>query len=322
MGNPAFAAPVIEAAHGLWGDPVGVYTAPDRRRGRGLGKGISDIKAISLDRCWPVFQPRSLKNEAAARQFEGLAPDVVVVAAYGLLIPKDMLGVPKHGFINIHPSLLPRYRGPSPVPAAILDGQETTGVSLMLLDAGMDTGPVLARRSTRIQPGERADGLTARLFRMGAELLTEFAPGWVEGRLQPQPQDASLATYTAKLAREDGLVDWRESASMIHRRFRAYTPWPGLYTFWGEKRLRLLDVDVREGDAAAETPVVGTKAESGGENRPGEAFASRAKGGAVGVWCGDGGRLLVRQLQLEGRRAQSAAEFLRGYPGLVGAQLG
>ena len=232
MANPAFSLPVLESVRSCWGDPVAVYTGPDRRRGRGLSKGFSEVKAFSLQKGWPVFQPRSLRDPEALRDFEDLAPDLVVVAAYGLLIPPKMLRIPKHGFLNIHPSLLPLYRGPSPVPTAILDGAEKTGVSLMLLDEGLDTGPVLARESTRILPGEKADALTMRLFRMGASLLAEYAPLWIDGSLSAEPQDDALATHTAKLTREDGRVDWREDAALLYRRFRAYTPWPGLYTHW------------------------------------------------------------------------------------------
>ena len=176
MGNPAFSLPVLQSLHSCWGDPVGVYTAPDRRRGRGLRKGYSEIKAYSIEKGWPVYQPSSLNCPKSTQHFRDLAPEIVVVAAYGLLIPSEMLDVPRHGFINIHPSLLPHYRGPSPVPSAILDGVDETGVSLMLLDRGWDTGPVLAQESTKILPGERADALTRRLFQMGAQLLTEHAP--------------------------------------------------------------------------------------------------------------------------------------------------
>ena len=243
MGNPAFSLPVLEAMHSCWGDPVGVYTAPDRRRGRGLSRGFSPLKAYSLERGWPLFQPSSLKGSAAIQQFIDLSPDLVVVAAYGLLIPPPMLSVPKHGFINIHPSLLPRYRGPSPVPSAILDGAEETGVSLMLLDQGLDTGPVLAQEATKILPGEKADALILRLFHAGARLLAESAPLWINSRLSPKPQDPAQATHTSKLTREDGHADWRENADLLCRRFRAYAPWPGLYTHWLGKRLRLLDVE-------------------------------------------------------------------------------
>ena len=248
-----------------------------------------------------------------SRQFIDLAPDLVVVAAYGLLIPTEMLNVPKHGFLNIHPSLLPRYRGPSPISSAILDGVEETGVSLMLLDEGMDTGPVLAQQATKILPGERADALTVRLFEMGARLLTESAPQWIGRHIPPQPQDSDLATYTAKLTREDGRVDWTESAGLLCRRFRAYTPWPGLYTTWRGKRLRLLDVE------EFSSPMRGTD-RAGRQIQLPERW--RAHSDAIAVEAGNDTRLLVRRLQMEGRRAQGAAEeFLRGYPQIIGERL-
>ena len=308
MANPAFSLPVLESVRSCWGDPMAVYTGPDRRRGRGLSKGFSEVKAFSLQKGWPVFQPRSLRDREALQYFEGLAPDLVVVAAYGLLIPPKMLRIPKHGFLNIHPSLLPLYRGPSPVPTAILDGAERTGVSLMLLDEGLDTGPVLARESTGVLPGEKADALTIRLFRMGARLLAEYAPRWIDGRLSAAPQDSARATHTAKLTREDGRVDWREDAALLCRRFRAYTPWPGLYTHWRGKRLRLLDIH----------HVIPAEA---GIHAPGYVHVPPDSQDVITIEAGGGTRLLVRQLQLEGRRAQSAADFLRGYPHIIGDSL-
>ena len=324
MGTPAFSLPAIEAMHSCWGDPVGVYTAPDRRRGRGLSRGFSPLKAYSLERGWPIFQPPSLKGAAAIQQFIDLSPDLVVVAAYGLLIPPEMLGVPKHGFINIHPSLLPRYRGPSPVPSAILDGVEETGVSLMLLDRGLDTGPVLAQKATKILPGEKADALTLRLFQTGARLLAESAPLWIDRHIIPKPQDPSLATFTSKLTREDGQVDWRENAAMLCRRFRAYTPWPGLYTHWRGKRLRLLDVEECSPSVAADQPNDGPNQppeEMVEKNSPGAVGLSRETPGVLVVEARGDTRLMVRQLQLEGRRPQPAADFLRGHPQFLGARL-
>ena len=312
MGNPGFSLPALQVIHSLWGDPVGVYTAPDRRRGRGLARGFSDIKAYSLENCWPILQPSSLKVDAAIQQFIDLQPDIVVVAAYGLLIPLEMLSVPKYGFLNIHPSLLPKYRGPSPVPSAILDGVEETGVSIMLLDEGFDTGPVVAQEATKMLPGEKSDALTQRLFEMGARLLAESVPRWIDGRMSLQPQDPDGATYTAKLTREDGRVDWTESATMLCRRFRAYTPWPGLYTSWREKRLRLLD--------AEELPAPEEKPQTV-ESSPGVVGVNSEAPDAIAIRAGGGTTLLVRRLQMEGRRAQAAAEFLRGYPQIVGERL-
>ncbi len=312
MGNPGFSLPALQAVHTCWGDPVGVYTAPDRRRGRGLARSFSDIKAFSLEKCWPIFQPPSLKRDAAIQQFIDLQPDIVVVAAYGLLIPQEMLRVPKHGFLNIHPSLLPKYRGPSPVQFAILDGLEETGVSLMLLDEGFDTGPVLALEVTKIFPGEMADALTTRLFEIGARLLADCAPLWIDRRITPHPQDPDVATYTAKLSREDGLVDWTESATTLCRRFRAYTPWPGLYTSWRGKRLRLLDAEELSTPEEKSRP---------GKSAPGAVGVHSEAPGAIAIQAGAGTTLLVRSLQMEGRRAQGAAEFLRGHPRIIGEQL-
>ena len=320
MGTPAFSLPALQAVSACWGDAVGVYTSPDRRRGRGLSKGFSDIKAYSLERGWPVFQPMSLRGEPAVGQFQDLAPDLVVVAAYGLLIPPEMLSVPKHGFINIHPSLLPRYRGPSPVPSAILDGVDETGVSLMLLDQGLDTGPVLAQEATKIEPGERADALTLRLFQMGARLLADCAPQWIDRSIVPQPQDSTLSTYTSKLTREDGRVDWRESAELLARRFRAYTPWPGLFTYWQGKRLRLLDVEEWSCSAS-----VGTSRFEGeglrSSNGTGVVRVMPGVPSSLVIEAGMGTCLRVNRLQLEGRLPQGADEFLRGYPQIVGERL-
>lgn len=312
MGNPGFSLPALQITHSLWGDPVGVYAAPDRRRGRGLARGFSDIKAYSLKKCWPILQPSSLKDDTAIQQFMDLQPDIVVVAAYGLLIPPEMLSVPKHGFLNIHPSLLPKYRGPSPVSSAILDGVEETGVSIMLLDEGFDTGPVVAQEATKILPGEKADALTQRLFEMGARLLGESAPGWIDGRISPHPQDPHAATYTKKLTREDGRVDWTESATMLCRRFRAYTPWPGLYLSWRGKRLRLLDAE--ELSTLEEKPRTG-------EPSPGVVGVNSEAPGAIAIQAGRDSTLIVRRLQMEGRRAQTAAEFLQGYPQIIGERL-
>ena len=238
--------------------------------------------------------------------------------------PPEMLGVPKHGFINIHPSLLPRYRGPSPVPSAIFDGVEETGVSLMLLDQGLDTGPVLAQQATKILPGEKADALTLRLFNVGARLLAESAPLWIDGHIIPKPQDLSLATFTSKLTREDGQVDWRENAAMLCRRFRAYTPWPGLYTHWRGKRLRLLDVEECSPSVAVSQQTDGRaqfQESLQGEKSPGAVGLSRETPSVLVVKAGDDTRLMVRQLQLEGRRPQPAADFLRGHPQFLGARL-
>ena len=237
----------------------------------------------------------------------GLAPDLVVVAAFGLIVPAELLKAPKHGFINIHPSLLPKYRGPSPVVTAILDGVEETGASLMMLDEGMDSGPVLAQEQTPIGPDETADSLTTRLFVMGGGLLAKTLPLWIGDRIVPTSQDHTAATYTNKVVKGDGEVDWGEDAESLVRRFRAFAPWPGLYTRWRGRTLKLLGLETLPGRMECKRGAV-------------IALADPSRG-PIAVVAGGGSIVKIGSLQLEGRRVQKAAEFLRGYPDFPGSHL-
>ena len=312
MGTPECAAPVLWR---LLNPPVlevvGVYTSPDRPRGRGQTKEATPVKVAALEAGLPIFQPDSLRSVEVQQEMASLQPDVAVVAAYGKLLPAPVLRLPTHGCLNIHPSLLPKYRGPSPVSTAILDGARVTGVSLMLLDEGMDTGPILAQETLELDGAETTATLTEDLFAAGATLLLENLEAWVGGRLEAVPQGQAGATITRKLERADGQADWNLTAIELGRRHRAFTPWPGLFTSWGGKTLRLLDV------VALEPPLA----------RPG--FVSEEPGLVqtlalddcpVGIGTG-AGLLGVKTLQLEGRRATSAAEFLRGYPQFAGSHL-
>lgn len=304
MGTPQFATPALDA---LAGDPniavVAAYTPPDRRRGRGQAMAPPPVKQRALELGIPVEQPRTLRDGDAVRQLAAYRPDVIVVAAYGRLLPKEALALPRFGCLNIHPSLLPRHRGPSPVAGAILAGDEVTGVTIMLLDEGMDTGPAIARRERRITAADNADTLTAALFRDGADLLLETLPGWVCGSIPAIPQDESLATYTAKLERSDGRADWSRPSATLWRMQRAYSPWPGLYTTWEGKEVKLLEVE----------PIPGGLVEPG--------LVVEAAEAPIAVGAGDG-LLAVRRLQLEGRRPASDTEFARGYSHFIGARLG
>ena len=251
----------------------------------------------------PVFQPPTLRNADAVSQLTGLAPDVIIVAAYGRLLPASVLELPRHGCLNLHPSLLPRHRGPSPVVGAILAGDLTTGTSLMLLDEGMDTGPIIAQRARPLSPDDDAQSLTPALFLEGAQLLDESFPGWIAGALPAKPQNDALATYTTKVERSDGAADWTLPAETLARRLRAYTPWPGLHTWWGDRELKILEAQAVAGVAVDPGLVV-----------PGD-------GSSVAIGAGSG-LLRVSRLQMEGRRPANADEFLRGYPDFLGAQLG
>lgn len=303
MGTPNFAVPALDALEDCPDvEVVAVYTPPDRRRGRGQNFEASPIKQRGEELGIPVAQPRTFKDKEVVAELQGYRPDVIVVAAYGRLLPAEVLEIPPFGCLNLHPSLLPRHRGPSPVAGAILAGDRITGVSLMLLDEGMDTGPIVAQRQREIGASDDAEALTGELFGAGASLLVETLPRWMNGSVAAAAQDGDLATYTTKLERADGLVDWGLSADILSRRQRAYTPWPGLYTRWRGKEVKLLDV----------IPLAGAGAEPG--------LVVETDAAAIAIGTGEG-LLVARRLQMEGRRATSDHEFLRGYPEFKGARL-
>ncbi len=304
MGTPVFAVPVLEALVSAGYEVAAVYSRPDRPSGRGRRTSPTPVKAAAAAMGLPVHQPPSLKSRDLQREMAALAPDVIVVAAYGLFLPRAVLDLPRYSCLNVHPSLLPRLRGPSPVSTAIVEGETTTGVTIMQMDEGVDSGPVLAQRQTPTEESETAETLTARLFEMGAGLLVEVLPDWVEGRIQARPQDESRATITKLLTRADGRIDWKMSADQIARRIRGYAPWPGAYTYWGGKMLKVLDASPDE-RAVADCP--GTVIES-------------AAGDRIDISTGRG-TLRVARLQLEGRRPAGSRDFLQGNGSILGATL-
>jgi methionyl-tRNA formyltransferase len=304
MGTPDFATPVLAALVDAGHDVVGVYTRPDRRAGRGRRLTASPVKKHALKHGQRVFQPGSLrKGQEALEALRVLAPDVLVVAAYGLFLPGEMLDLPRLGCLNIHPSLLPRHRGPSPVATAILEGDAMTGATVIRLDNQMDHGPIVVQRETAIGQDETAGALTARLFRIGGELLLETLPGWDLGDLVPVAQDESLATVTRQLTKQDGEIDWGCSAEYIARQVRAYNPWPGTFTHWRNRRLAIVEADtapqlVASGPAGLVTPLPE----------------------GIGVATGKG-VVLLRAVQLEGRKPVAVTEFLRGHSDFAGSNL-
>ncbi len=305
MGTPAFAAPVLDALVEAGHEVAAVYSRPDRPAGRGKRTAPTPIKAAASARGLPICQPPSLKPSAVCDQIAALAPDVIVVAAYGLLLTRAVLDTPAHSCLNIHPSLLPRFRGPSPVASAIVEGETVTGVTVMQMDEGLDSGPVVAQLETEIGADETADALTARLFELGAGLLVEALPDWAAGRIEARAQDDALATTTKMLTREDGRIDWTMSADAIARRVRGYTPWPGAYTRWRGRTLKIL----------AASPM----RQSAGDRAPGAVFESASA--PICVAAGDGALAVIR-LQLEGRRPASARDFALGNGAIIGAALG
>ncbi len=290
---------LIAAGHAV----AAVYSQPDRKSGRGRTITPTPVKAYALENDLPVFTPRSLRsNEEEHARLKEFRADAFVVVAFGRILPDGVLQIPPMGVLNIHPSLLPQYRGPSPVVTAILDGRSETGVTVMLLDEGMDTGPILAQ-STPIQLSGRERGaeLQALLFKDGAAMLPAVLDGLQDGSIVPQPQDDSKATITRLLDRSDGEIDWSDSAEQIDRMIRAYDPWPGTFTGWDGKGLKILSAE----------PV--------NEYSIGEGVVFE-KDGRLFVGCGSG-TLEIVQLQLEGRQAVAAADFLRGQPDFNGTTL-
>ena len=307
MGTPSFAIPVLAGLTSVDGwEVVGVYTAPDRPAGRGRKDQSSPVKEFALEHELPVHQPTSLRSAGAQAELAALQPDAIIVAAYGKLLPPPVLELPPLGCLNLHPSLLPRHRGPSPVATAILEGDRVTGVTLMLLNEGMDTGPLIARKEFPLAGDETAPGLTETLFGLGGELLQENLPRWQSGELNASPQDDSLATVTRKLERADGLADWTLNAETLERRARAFTPWPGLFTEWNGRGVKLVEVTVLPGGSGGED--VGVVVETDDSIAPAAVVTAQ-------------GLLGLKTVQLEGRRAVAVSDFLRGAPGFIGARL-
>lgn len=306
IGTPDFAVPPLEQLCRDGAGIAAVYTQPDRPAGRGRQPVPPPVKRAALDLGLPVYQPESFKDKEVVDGLARLQPEAIVVAAFGQLLPRAVLGIPPYGCLNLHPSLLPRYRGASPVASAILAGDAFTGVSIMLLDEGMDTGPVLARAQVPVSPADTTGTLTAKLARQAAALLGDVLVRHLRGQTVPRPQDGAAATYCGTISKEDGRIDWQRPAPELWRQVRAFQPWPGSYTEWAGRQLRIIE--------ALPLP----EAASPGA---GQVIALDGKTGAdVGVGCGEG-VLGVTRLQLEGKKAVTAAEFVRGRRDFVGAVL-
>jgi len=309
MGSPEFAVPPLEHLLINQYQVVAVYTQPDRSAGRGRTLVSSPVKRAALAWGLPVVQPPSLKGAGVVEQLTQFTPDVIVVAAFGQILPQSVLAMPRLGCLNIHPSLLPRFRGASPVASAILAGDDFTGVSLMVMDEGLDTGPILARAQIPISAQDTTGSLTTKLSWLGARLLGEVLIHWTRGELTPRPQDESEATYCGPITKEEGEIDWRLPAIDIWRRVRAFHPWPGCYTRWRGRRLKIVEAVPLPEERTFEVGQV-------------VALTSVPEGSKAGfgIYTGDG-VLGVLRVQLEGKQVLSAAEFLRGQREFMGAVL-
>ncbi len=297
MGTPEFAVPSLARLIQDGQQVAAVFTQPDKPAGRGKLVQAPPVKLFALERGIAVYQPARIKtNEEVRAIFETIAPDACIVAAYGKILPEWLLGIPRLGCINVHASLLPKYRGAAPINWAIANGERETGVTIMQMDAGMDTGPMIARRGLVIGDDETAPELSTRLSELGAEALSATLPLIERGEITPTPQDEREATYAPILKREDGLIDWRMSAPEIANRVRAFHPWPGAYTQFRGARLRIWRA--RAVEVKSETAEPGT--------------VTSIDKSAITVACGHSTALGVEELQTEGKRKMSARDFVNG----------
>ncbi|MBI5352343.1 MAG: methionyl-tRNA formyltransferase [Chloroflexi bacterium] len=239
MGSPEFALPTLSALARSY-QVVGVITQPDRASGRGRELKAPPVKTLALELNLPIMQPEKLRAPEAMERLRAWAPDLIVVAAFGQILKKDVLELPRYGCINVHASLLPRWRGAAPINAAILHGDEETGVTVMQMDVGLDTGPMLVKKSIRIKPDDTAGSVTSALSTLGADLLIESLPDILSGKLTAQPQPAEGATYAPMLKKEDGLLDFNHTAIELERRVRAMNPWPGAWFEWKGSPLKVM----------------------------------------------------------------------------------
>jgi methionyl-tRNA formyltransferase len=309
MGSSVFGVPSLEALLAAGHEIALVMSQPDRPAGRGRRLRAPAVAEVARGNGLPLYQPESLRGAAALEPIRSAAPAVAVVAAYGLILPRALLDLPEHGCVNVHPSLLPRHRGASPVQAAILDGDQESGVTIIELTEQMDAGPVIAQARTAIQPTEDAPSLEARLADLGAQLLVDSLGPWASGKLVAEPQDETAATYCPRLTRADAELHWSHSAIELTRRVRALRGRSDAYTYWGNRLLKIVAAEEVATQDPALTPGVVFVAQR--SNRPRRPIVQAGTGA-----------LELREVALEGRSPTTGEQFLHGYPGLVGDRLG
>jgi methionyl-tRNA formyltransferase len=304
MGTPGFAVPSLRALLDAGAPILLVVTQPDRPRGRGRRVVSSPVKQLAQEKGLPVYQPEKVRSPEAVEHIAAQESACIVVVAYGQLLPTEILEMPPLGAVNVHASLLPKYRGSAPIHWALIRGEMETGVTTMLMDAGMDTGDILLQRKAVIQPEETAGSLHDRLAEAGARVLVETLDLLKRGALEARAQDNSQATYAPMLAKEDGRVDWRQDAKRICCHIRGLDPWPGGFTYWQGKRLKIFGCRALPVSSTAEPGTVIAAADNGLQVAAGK------------------GAVLIETLQLEGGRPLAVTDFLRGHQLQVEDKLG
>ena len=309
MGTPDFALPTLRALIGRY-TVVAVVTQPDRPAGRGRSMRCPPVKNTALAHGISVLQPKNLGKPENVARLREWAPDVIVTAATGHILTPQVLAIPKHGTLNVHASLLPRWRGAAPIQAAIMAGDAETGVTIMCTDEGLDTGPILSQRAVPIAARETTASMHDKLSDMGADLLLETLPSWLSGHLTPHPQPSAGVTMAKRINKNDGLIDWDLPAPAIDRQVRAYTPWPGAFTFWAKRRLKV--------SVTYPLPYLESTSLDSESTPPGTVVQFDDY---PAVRTGEG-LLRLDQLQLAGKQVLSGTEFVRGRPDFAGARLG
>jgi methionyl-tRNA formyltransferase len=306
MGTPVFACPTLQKLLERGEDVIAVVTQPDRPKGRGQKTVPPPIKELAEQNGIPVLQPLKVRAPEFIEAMKGMKPDLIVVVAFGQILPKALLDIPRFGCINVHASLLPRYRGAAPLNWCIINGEAETGVTTMLMDEGLDTGAMLLKKTTLIDPEEDTQSLHDRLSVLGAETLSDTLDMLIDGRLDPEKQDDSLSCYAPMLKKEHGLIDWSSPPLDIKNMVRGMSPWPGAFTWLNGKMVKIFRVRI-----------------CGTEDRtpasPGTVLKADREG--IKVAC-NGGAIIIDELQLEGRKRLSAGEFLAGCKLLPGVVLG
>ena len=303
FGTPQFAVPSLEHLIRSSHQVVGVVSQPDRPRGRGQKVTDAPVKTTAIKHGLPVFQPERLRDPEVTQTITTWAPDLGVVAAYGKILPESLLHLPRLGMINVHASLLPRYRGAAPVQRAVIDGVSQTGVTIMRMVAALDAGGMFAKVTRPVGPDETSDVVERDLAELGASLLIEVIEDVAAGTAVEEPQDDSLSTYASKVTKDEGLVDWTQPSIHIHNRVRGLYPWPHAYTYLSGERLILMRTHIEPGPSS---------------ELPGTIV--NLVGGHLHVATGDSGQLAIEELQPEGRRAMTTRDYLAGHPIQPGAR--